>query len=279
MIQKPVDPMNILNFVRTLHGRTNNLDLTQMIVSGNYEANDNIFGELTGANVNGLPTGAEYYQVINGRAWQVLPKERAEQFISSALAYVPKDSKVWNSMMFNLTAFLATRTKENDRVVGEKNGVILQDGDNAYYVRAIIQGNKVVEYEALKYDNGIVYLDDDSKVRIPVTGSLFDYNFVCRTLFNKDAVNTKFMRTVMFKGATTPSFQQFTANDTIFILFGNSQIDDDVLRNAVWSDPKFIDGVYVQDIAGDFLAHGSAYRRFVGNKSGYYIDTAYKGTL
>ena len=94
MIQKPVDPMNILNFVRTLHGRTNNLDLTQMIVSGNYEANDNIFGELTGANVNGLPTGAEYYQVINGRAWQVLPKERAERFISSALAKVPRTSKL-----------------------------------------------------------------------------------------------------------------------------------------------------------------------------------------
>lgn len=68
-IQKPVNPINIVQFVQALHGKNNNADLQRTLESGTYEDYDrNNVDILLGVDLESLPSGAEYYKTINSRA-------------------------------------------------------------------------------------------------------------------------------------------------------------------------------------------------------------------
>jgi len=78
-----------------------------------------------------LPTGEEYYKVINSRAWQVLPRDRADLFVSSALE-VLKDTEDYNTLRTSLTMFMHTIGLPNERINGERHAIVLSDGNKSY---------------------------------------------------------------------------------------------------------------------------------------------------
>jgi hypothetical protein len=66
-----------------------------------------------------------------------------------------------------------------------------------------------------------------------------------------------------------PSYPRLTANDTIFTMFRGAKFNLEQLSSRLMSYGPFINGVYINDPGGDRFSPTSAYRKFIGNKSGY----------
>lgn len=276
-IQKPINPINIVQFVQALHGKNNNIDLQKTLENGIYEDYDrNNVDFLLGVDLESLPSGADYYKVINSRAWQVLPKDRMEIFIRATLENVPKDTKLYQTLIWNLSQFLNHKHTPNDRVSDEKHAMVLSEGDRAYYVRTVLENGVVSGFEAFPWYDGS--FDNSQRTFIKTDGKLVPYSQICQQLFGKDAVRTSLWRDVTYV-SNTSAFQELSPNDNLWVLFGNAKIDSDLLQQAVWKDDSFVNGVYIQDTAGDLYESTSAWRRFTGNKIGYLIDTEFEHTL
>lgn len=281
-IQKPIDPATIVQFVQALHRKNNNSDLQKTIENSDYEVtgSSNQYKYVLDVDLEILPTsGSEYYKTINSRRWQVLPIERTSIFIKAALENLPKDSSVYKTIIWNMSMFLNHRAIANDRIAEEKHAMILTDNKKSWYVRATISNDVVTGFEAFPWYNGSFNPNDESKVTIDSDGKLVPYAEICQKLFGKDAVETKFEKTIKKVGESIEDPQELSPNDNIWILFGNNKFDEQLLRNAVLNNDAFVNGVYVQDPAGDLYSVDSAYRRFNGNKKGYRIDTTYVNTL
>ena len=71
-----------------------------------------------------------------------------EIFLGSVLGNVPKDSKLYQTLIWNMSQFLNHKHTPNDRVADEKHAMVLRNGDSAYYVRAVLENGVVSGFEA-----------------------------------------------------------------------------------------------------------------------------------
>ena len=267
MIQKPADPVKILQFVNSLHNKDADKRTIQNIANkGLWESPNAILGELTGNQLSDLPTGEQYYKTINGRAWQVLPRDRADLFISIALK-VLKGTNDYNKLVDKIGQFMHTIVLGNERILGERHAVLMSDGTKSYWVQTVVTNNHIVGYKATDYYNGTF----GTKTTFFNAERKFPFDKIKQHFFGGNPDVTLSFKRAIINTDNIPSYQNVTPNDSIYIVFGNAGIDLDNFRLKMLSSDQFINGIYVNDAAGDRFSPTSAFRIFTGGKDGYYI--------
>ena len=272
-IQKPVNPQTVLKFITSLkyRGLETNEDqktINILMERGLWEKPQDIVGYLTGNDLINLPTGADKYRVLDSRAWQALPMDRALMYmrLGAQAAYQTPD---FNNMILNMTAFMHFLFKPNQRVNDEKHALILSDGETSYIVKPKMNDEgHIVGYKATPYVNGTYIESNDDPFFQYKTK--FPFVAISQQLFGKPIVGMEFARLVNFVGSDDYSLQHLSPNDNIFMLFGTQKYNWDQLTTKMVQD-EFINGIYVNDSASEFLAPDGAFRKFTGNKEGYWI--------
>ena len=275
MLQKPVNPETILKFVTSLHYKNADTDdITLLMDRGLWEDPNNIVRYLTGNELSNLPTGSEYYRVINGRAYQALPIDRAKLFMQAALL-AASNTPDFDMLVRHMTMFMHFMSRPNQTLQGERHGIILREGNKSFVVRTAIVDDKIAGYDVFSYDDGII--GQRIGERIPVEKQ-FPFMKIVKQ-FGMNAPEIEFVRFILPVGATSSTLQQMSSNDNIFVLFGTAKYNLEKLSQKMLQNPNFINGVYANDPGGDLYDPTSAYRRFIGNKQGYMIQGNYFGTV
>ena len=271
-IQKPVNPQTILKFITSLtyHDTQDKKTLETLVERGLWEEPSQIIGYLTGNDLTSLPTndGKNYYKIINSRAWQALPLDRAKLFMRVALesAYQTPD---FESMLNNMNYFMRALFRPNDRVKDEIHGMVLTDGQTSYLVKQEIVDGHLVGYRAVPYYNNSYMESKEDKIFN--AERTFPFRKICNTLFGKPFVNMEFVRLLNFANTSGYSVQQLSPNDNILTLFGTQNYNWEKLTEKMFQNQEFVNGVYVNDAAGDLLDPAGAFRKFIGNPEGYWI--------
>jgi hypothetical protein len=173
----------------------------------------------------------------------------------------------FGNMLTNMTVFMNHKFTPNKRLNDELTAMILSDGETSYIIKQDIQDGQLIGYRAMLYVNG-TYMENDDDQRFSYS-TKFPYTTICQKLFKKPIVTTEFIRLINPVNTDGYFIQKLSPNDNILMLFGTQHYNMEQLTNKMLQSDEFINGVYVNDAAGDFLANGSAFRRFIGNKSGY----------
>lgn len=269
-IQKPVNPQTVLQFITKLkYNNVSDQDTIRILMErGLWENSKDFLGQVKGLDALSLPTGREFYETVESRAWQALPKDRALLFMKIALEslYGTND---FNHFLTNMKMFMHYKFTNSATLDDEVHGMILTDGNKSYIVKQVIQNGSLVGFKAIPYEAG-TYVESNSDPFFPYNME-FGFNDICNTLFGKSIVGVEFIRFIKKKNTNSYNIQEMSPNDNIFMLFGTSPFDMDQLNYRMLMHPEFINGVYVDDIAGDFLENPSNFRQFLGNKKGYYI--------
>lgn len=266
-IQKPVNPKTILQFVTSLHYK--NLDdphdLQLLIDRGLWEDPTNIVRYLTGNELANLPTGADYYRVLNGRAYQALPIDRALLFMRTALdaGYKTPD---YDNFLRNMTMFMHYKFVPNNRIDLESHGMILTNNDKSILVKAENDQSGEFGYGIYEYDGSY---DPKHPIDFIKREIKFPYGKICKKHLGVPNAFTEFVRFITINN--NESMQHLSSNDNIYTLFGIAKYNLDELSDKMIHNPNFINGIYANDPAGDQYDPTSAFRRFIGNKSGYWI--------
>lgn len=275
MLQKPVNPETILKFVTALHYKNaDTTDINILMERGLWENPEDIVRYLTGNELSNLPIGSEYYRVINGRAYQVLPMDRAKLFMQAALMAASNTSD-FSKFVTHMTMFMHFVSTPNKTLQGERHGMILTEGDKSIVVRTAVMDNKIAGYDVFSYDNGII--GERIGNRIPAERQ-FPFLKIAKQ-FGMSAPQIEFVRFILPVGATSSTLQQMSPNDNIFMLFGTDNYNLEQLSQRMLQNSNFVNGIYVNDPGGDLYDPTSAYRRFIGNKDGYMIQGNYFGTV
>ena len=268
-IQKPALPQEILQFVTTLKYKDVQDSKTLEVLMQRKLWETGMIKYLSGNELGDLANkNAEFYKIVNSRAWQVLPKERALLFMRIAMEtlYGTKD---FNNFLTNISSFMHFVYRGNGNIQDEVHGMILSYGNTSYFVKSVIQNGSVIGYRVMPYDGSYVESNTDPFFKATSDGKV-PFVAICQTLFNRNTPSVEFVREIKDKH-NNYFMQGLTSNDNIFVLFGTQQYDLDFLNTRLLQNQEFINGVYVQDTAGDLLHPISIWARFLGNKDGYWI--------
>jgi hypothetical protein len=181
----------------------------------------------------------------------------------------------FNKFVTHMTMFMHFVSTANKTLQAERHGMVLTEGDRSIIVRAVVVNNKIEGYDVFSYDNGII--GEKIGNRIPVERQFPFLKIVQQ--FGMSAPQIEFVRFILPIGAANSTLQQMSSNDNIFMLFGTDNYNFEQLSQRMLQNPNFINGVYINDPAGDLYDPTSAYRRFIGNKDGYMIQGNYFGTI
>lgn len=279
VVQKPVNPLMVLKFITTLHNKNlqDPQDIELLMRRGLWEDPKSIVGYLTGNDLDSLPTGADYYKTVNGRAYQALPKGRGMLFMHSALkaAFQTPD---FANMQTNLTMFMHFFSQPNDRIREELHGLILSYNNKSYIVKTQIEDGHIVGYKAIPYENDS-YDENDERAVLFQREKQFPLVQISRQLLGTQIPVLEFIRLINPINTDGYSMQKLSSNDNIYMLFGTQQYNWNDLQSKMLSDQQFINGVYVNDPGADLFTSDSAYRRFTGTKDGYWIKGDIWGTV
>ena len=270
-IQKPVNPQTVLKFITSLkyNNTTDQKTIELLQQRGLWEDPTKIVEYLTGNDLINLPaSGKEHYRVLEGRAWQALPAERALTFMKVGLEAAYK-TPAFEHMLTNMTAFMHFLSKPNNKIKDEIHAMILSDGEQSFIVRQEIQNGHMIGYRIMPYADGSYTESNDDRIiniqkRVPFAN-------MCQQLFGKPTAKVEFVRLLNYADSDSYSMWNLTPNDNIFILFGTQAYDWNTLSDRMMEKDEFVNGVYVNDSAGDLLDPNSAFRKFTGNKKGYWI--------
>ena len=270
-IQKPADPQTILKFVTSLkyHDTQDSKTIDILQERGLWEDPQQIVGYLTGNDLTTLPTeGRKYYEIVESRAWQALPIDRALTFMKVGLeaAYKTPD---FAHMTLNMTSFMHFLFKPNKTLNDEIHAVIMSDGENSYIVKQMIQDGHLIGYKAIPYVNG-TYMESDNDVNFSLE-TKFPFAKISQQLFGKSTCGVEFVRLINPKNSTGYSIQKLSPNDNLLMLFGTQKYNWEELSKKMLQSPEFINGVYVNDSASELYDPQGAFRRFTGNPDGYWI--------
>ena len=270
-IQKPVNPQTILKFITSLKysGISDQKTIELLQKRGLWEDPQKIVDYLTGNDLINLPaSGREHYRVLENRAWQALPADRALTFMKVGLEAAYK-TPAFDYMLTNMTAFMHFLFRPDNKIKDEIHAMILSDGDRSYIVKQQIQNGSMIGYRIMPYVNDTyVESDDDTIINIQ---KKVPFETMCQQLFGKPTAKVEFVRLLNYVDSDSYSMWKLTPNDNIFMLFGTQAYDWNTLSDRMMEKDEFINGVYVNDAAGELLDPSGAFRKFIGNKKGYWI--------